>query len=74
MGSRGIKNELCDKGYKVGRSHLRTLMRKMGIEAIYKKPRLSEPHSDHTIYPYLLRRLSITEANTVWAADISVPQ
>jgi putative transposase len=71
MGSRGIKNELWNKGYKVGRSHIRTLMRKMGIEAIYKKPRLSEPHPDHTIYPYLLRGLSITEANTVWAADIT---
>jgi putative transposase len=71
MGSRGIKNELWNKSYKVGRSHIRTLMRKMGIEAIYKKPRLSEQHPDHTIYPYLLRGLSITEANTVWAADIT---
>ena len=71
MGSRGIKNELWNKGHKVGRTHVRTLMRKMGIEAIYKKPRLSEPHPDHTIYPYLLRGLSITEANTVWAADIT---
>ena len=51
MGSRGIKNELWNKGHKVGRTHIRTLMRKMGIEAIYKKPRLSEPHPDHTIYP-----------------------
>ena len=71
MGSRGIKNELWNKSYKVGRSHIRTLMRRMGIEAIYKKPRLSGPHPDHTIYPYLLRGLSITEANTVWAADIT---
>ena len=71
MGSRGIKNELWNKGHKVGRTHVRTLMRKMGIEAIYKKPRLSEPHPDHTIYPYLLRGLSITEANTVWATDIT---
>jgi putative transposase len=70
MGGRSIKNELWNKGYKVGRSHIRTLMRKMGIEAIYKKPRLSEPHPDHTIYPYLLKGLSITEANTAWAADI----
>ena len=71
MGSSGIQNELWDKGYQVGRSHIRTLMREMGIEAIYKNPRLSEPHPDHTIYPYLLRGLSITEANTVWAADIT---
>jgi putative transposase len=71
LGSRGIRNELLDKGYKVGRSHIRTLMRKMGIEAIYKKPRLSEPHPGHTIYPYLLRGLSITEGNAVWATDIT---
>jgi putative transposase len=71
MGSRGIRNELWNKGHKVGRSHIRTLMRKMGIEAIYKKPRLSEPHPGHTIYPYLLRGLSITEANTAWASDIT---
>ena len=58
LGSRGIRNELLNKGYKVGRSHIRTLMRKMGIEAIYKKPRLSEPHPGHTIYPYLLRLIS----------------
>ena len=50
---------------------MRTLMRKMGIEALYQKPRLSEPHPGHTIYPYLLRGLTITEANHVWAADIT---
>jgi putative transposase len=71
LGSRGSRDELWNKGYKVGRSHVRTLMRKIGIEAIYQKPHLSEPHPDHTIYPYLLRGLSITEANTVWAADIT---
>jgi len=71
LGTRGIKNELWDKGYKVGRSHIRTLMRKMGIEALYQKPRLSEPHPGHTLYPYLLRGLTITEANHVWAADIT---
>lgn len=71
LGSRGIRNELLDKGCKVGRSHIRTLMRKMGIEAIYKKTRLSEPHPGHTIYPYLLRGLSITEGNAVWSTDIT---
>ena len=71
LGSRGIRNELLNKGCKVGRSHIRTLMRKMGIEAIYKKPCLSEPHPGHTIYPYLLRGLSITEGNAVWATDIT---
>ena len=57
LGTRGMKNVLRRRGHKVGRIHVRTLMRKMGIEAIYKKPRLSEPHPDHTIYPYLLRGL-----------------
>jgi len=58
------------RGYKVGRSHVRTLMRKMDIEALYQKPRLSKPHPGHTIYPYLLKGLTITETNHVWAADI----
>jgi putative transposase len=71
MGTRGIRNELWDKGHKVGRSHVRTLMRKMGIEAVYQKPRLSKPHPGHTVYPYLLRGLTITEANHVWCADIT---
>jgi putative transposase len=71
LGTRGIRNELWDKGYTVGRSHVRTLMRKMGIEALYQKPRLSEPHPGHTSYPYLLRGLTIAEANHVWAADIT---
>jgi len=71
QGSRGIRNELWSMGYKVGRSHVRTLMQKMGIEAIYKKPRLSAPHPGHKIYPYLLRGLSVTEANTVWTSDIT---
>lgn len=71
LGSRGMKNELRDKGHTVGRIHVRTLMRKMGIEAIYKKPRLSKPHPGHKVYPYLLRGLDIKEANTCWAADIT---
>jgi putative transposase len=70
-GSRNIRNELWDRGHKVGRSHVRTLMRKMGICALYQKPRLSETHPEHRIYPYLLRGLAITEANHVWAADIT---
>jgi putative transposase len=46
-------------------------MRKMGIEALYKKPRLSKPHPGHTVYPYLLRGLDIAEANSVWCSDIT---
>jgi len=71
LGTRGIRNELWNRGHTMGRSHVRTLMRKMGIEALYQQPRLSEPHPGHTIYPYLLRGLTITEANHVWAADIT---
>jgi len=71
LGSRGIKNILKRKGYKVGRIHVRTLMRKIGIEAIYRKPRPSKPHPEHKIYPYLLRGLDITEANAVWCSDIT---
>ena len=71
LGSRGMKSELKSRGYISGRIHVRTLMRKMGIEAVYKKPRLSKPHPGHTIYPYLLKGLDITRANHVWCSDIT---
>ena len=71
LGSRGMKSALRMKGHRVGRIHVRTLMRTMGIEAIHKKPPLSQPHPSHTIYPYLLRGLDITEANQVWCSDIT---
>jgi len=71
MGSRSIRDQLQDRGYQVGRQHVSTLMKKMGIAAIYRKPRLSKPHPDHKVYPYLLRGLEITRANHVWAADIT---
>lgn len=71
MGSRSIRDQLQEKGHQVGRDHVRTLMRKMGISAMYKKPRLSQPHPEHKIYPYLLRGLEITRANHCWTADIT---
>jgi putative transposase len=71
MGSRGIRDELQDGGHKVGREHVGTLMRKMGIAALYRKPNLSKPHPQHKVYPYLLRGMDITRANHVWAADIT---
>ena len=71
LGSRGMRNILRLRGYTIGRIHVRTLMRKMGIEAIYRKPHLSKPHPGHTVYPYLLRNLAITEANSVWCSDIT---
>jgi putative transposase len=69
-GSRKVRSELKARGIKVGRGHVRTLMRKMGIEALYQKPRLSDPHPGHKIYPYLLRNMEITRADQVWVADI----
>jgi putative transposase len=71
LGTRGIRNALWDRGHKIGRSHVRTLMRKMGIEALYQKPRLSKPSPGHTIYPYLLKGVAITEGNKAWASDIT---
>jgi len=70
-GSRKIRNELWLRGYDVGRDRVRRLMRRMGIEALYIKPRLSLAHPDHVKYPYLLRGLKITRANHVWATDIT---
>jgi putative transposase len=70
-GSRKIRNELWVKGYDIGRDKVRSLMRRMGIEALYVKPRLSLVHPGHVKYPYLLRGLEITRANHVWAADIT---
>jgi len=54
-GSRRIRNELRDMGNDVGRGHVSTLMQKMGIRALYQKPRLSVPHPDHKVYPSVAR-------------------
>jgi putative transposase len=71
MGSRSIRDQLEAMGHKVGRQHISTLMRKMGIAALYRKPRLSKPHPEHKVYPYLLRGMEITRANHVWSSDIT---
>lgn len=70
-GSRKIRDELWGRGYDVGRDRVRRLMRLMGVEALYAKPNLSKAHPEHKKYPYLLRGLSITRSNHVWAADIT---
>ena len=70
-GSRKIRDELWDRGYDVGRDRVRRLMRLMGIEALYSKPRTSKAQPGHKKYPYLLRGISITRPNQVWAADIT---
>ncbi len=71
FGSRRITAKLNEAGYKVNRKRVRRLMRLMDIEAIYRKPRTSTPASEHKIYPYLLRGLSIDQPDQVWAADIT---
>jgi len=58
-------------GERVGRKHVSTLMKKMGIEAIYQKPNSSQKHPGHKIYPYLLIGLEINRPNQVWAMDIT---
>ncbi len=59
------------KGIRIGHNRVRRLLRLMGLEAVYPKPRLSLPDSQHRIYPYLLRGLRIDRPNQVWAADIT---
>jgi putative transposase len=70
-GSRSMRNHLRRLGYKINRKRVQRLIRLMGLEAIYPKPRTSRPHLEHKIYPYLLRDLSIEKPNQVWAADIT---
>jgi len=70
-GSRMLQGLLLGEGYKGGRLHIRTLMKRMGIEAIYRRPNTSKPEPGHKIYPYLLRKLPVTKANQVWAMDIT---
>ncbi len=62
---------LQDKGYRVNEKRIRRLMRVMGMEALYPKPRTSIPDKSHSIYPYLLRELVINRPNQVWATDIT---
>jgi putative transposase len=70
-GSRMLRDLLSHQGLEVGRRHVRTLMRRIGIEALYRKPNTSKPAPGHKIYPYLLRGLAITRPDQVWAMDIS---
>ena len=70
-GSRMLKKLLCAEGFEVGRTHVRTLMRRMGVEAIYRRPRTTKPHPGHQVYPYLLRGQVIDRPNQVWALDIT---
>ena len=73
-GSRLLRDLLAAEGSKIGRRHVTTLMKRMGIEALYRRPRTTKPEPGHKVYPYLLRGAAITRPNQVWAMDISVPQ
>jgi putative transposase len=70
-GSRMLRGLLAAEGCKIGRRHVRTLMRRMGIEALYRRPRTTKPEPGHKIYPYLLRAMEVTRPNQVWAMDIT---
>jgi len=70
-GSRMLQALLLSEGHAVGRLHVSTLMKRMGIEAIYRRPNTSRPAPGHKIYPYLLRHLPVTRPNQVWAMDIT---
>jgi putative transposase len=70
-GSRMLRDLLGREGLAVGRLRVSTLMRRMGIEAIYRRPNTSKPAPSHKVYPYLLRKLAVTRPNQVWAIDIT---
>ena len=70
-GARMLRDMLKLEGFAVGRKHVRTLMDKMGISALYRKPNTSAAHPAHEIYPYLLSNLRIDRANQVWETDLT---
>jgi len=70
-GSRMLRDLLQAEGIKIGRRHVSTLMKRMGIEAIYRKPNTSKPAPGHKVYPYLLSKMQVLRPNQVWAMDIT---
>ena len=70
-GSRQMARHLRRNGWCVGRHRVRRLMLKMGLAPIYQRPKTSEPHPQHRIWPYLLRHLTIDRPNQVWCADVT---
>ena len=70
-GSRQMARHLRRQGWCVGRHRVRRLMLKMGLAPIYQRPKTSEPHPQHKVYPYLLRHLAIEQPNQVWCADVT---
>jgi putative transposase len=70
-GSRQMARHLRRQGHEVGRKRVRRLMAKIGVQAVYQRPKTSQPHSEHRIWPYLLRNMVIDRPNQVWCADIT---
>src|ERR1700710_610671 len=70
-GSRMLRGLLAAEGCQRGRRHIKTLMKRMGIEGLYRRSRTTKPEPGHKIYPYLLRGLAVTRPNQVWAMDIT---
>ncbi len=70
-GSRMLRDLLRGEGVEIGREHVATMMRRMGIEALYRRPNTSKSAPGHKIYPYLLRGLTVERPNQVWAMDIT---
>jgi len=66
-----LRDFLNREGVAIGRRHVATLMRRMGIEALYRRPNTSKPAPGHKIYPYLLRGVKVERPNQVWATDIT---
>ena len=66
-----MKEFLNEEGYEVGHDHVRTLLRKMGLFAVFAKPNISRPHPEHRIYPYLLKDVDVVKPNQVWSGDIT---
>jgi putative transposase len=71
LGSRGMRAWLCRQGHEVNRKRVQRLMRLMGLEAVYPKPRLSVGGAGHKVYPYLLRNVAIERVDQVWSTDIT---
>jgi putative transposase len=70
-GSRMLRDLLLGEGIEIGRQHVATLMKRMGIQAIYRRPNTSKPAPGHKIYPYLLRDVAVERPNQAWAMDIT---
>jgi len=70
-GARMLRGLLRQEGFSIGRKRVARLMKRMGVEALYRKPRTTKPAPGHKIYPYLLRHLPVERANQVWAMDIT---